>query len=360
MKRKLISWLLAIACCISLLPSNLVLAAENTGEISPSTTTVAYFTNLADYPQSSSYAQAVTVTGAALTEVGGKTRWDYGLIIIEPKEGYTFDKAWYSSSNGTQEVLNADSNVEKVLQELAIANIPVTVTNAIKDKTTCKAIKIDSVLFNTIRYKTIYLSFKQINTGNTVQQILRVKSNEITATDTTVSLEQQFDLFDDILGKDIQSIRGNNWSKNDFDINIQKYTGSGYSGVSENIVIKDETETGKYSISQTGRYSFMLTDKKNGLRYFAYVNVTFGENAPLKEGNITVSENATINYNNLSQGMITVQPKDKKELAMKNIKFSFNLPEEADIAWNSVAVNNKVFPLEVNKECIWSKKCQIL
>lgn len=350
MKRKIISWLLAIACCISLLPSNLVLA-EDTGGISPSTTTVAYFTNLADYPESANYAQVVTATSAALTEVGGKTRWDYGLIIIEPKEGYTFDKAWYPSVGYRQDEYNESnskkfevSNVGNVLKELGTidANRPSIINEAVKGKDGCMAIKVDSVLFNNIIRKTICVDFRQTNTGKIVSQRFYINSNEPSLKIKEVTINTQFDLFD------YDIFKGSELKREDFI--IDSYRNAGFTSLSIKDILQEDTAViGKYKISEIGKYNFTLKNAKNGIRYFININIT-DKDVPLEEESISVSDHAIINYNNLSYGMMTVQPKNKEDFLMKDVDFSFNLPEGAVIDWASTKINNIPKALEVNKE----------
>lgn len=141
MKRKIISWLLAIACCISLLPSNLVLAVEDTGEANLPVTTVMYFTNLSEFPESENYAEISTVTGAAIRGVGAHTRWDNGLIIIEPnteleKKGYRFDKAYYPSDANNSQILEI-STVEDILKNWGSS---ITIPQKIKYDITSKKI----------------------------------------------------------------------------------------------------------------------------------------------------------------------------------------------------------------------------
>lgn len=358
MKRKIISWLLVVACCLSLLPGNLVIAEES-GETYPSTTTVAYFTDLSEFPESANYAQVITVTGAALTEVGGKTRWDNGLIIVEPTDGYTFDKAWYPSTNNYQDTYNNNSiefnitTVNAILNKWDNQTIPSKINSAVDNKKDYKAIEIDSTLYNKIIYKTICLDFKD-NAGNIISQRLRIFSNEISINRQTVKMGQQFDLFsNNILGKAIQNVKGNNWKRDNFDITRYKQSGSGNGSIPKEILTEYE-DIGKYSISQAGNYSFILNDKENGLRYFSNIDVILDENAPLKRENVTVSNNALVNYNKLSQGIIEVQPTDKTEFVMTNIDFSFNLPEEAVIDWSSVKVNNGNFPLELNRSKLFT------
>lgn len=162
----------------------------------------------------------------------------------------------------------------------------------------------------------------------------------------TVEIGQQFDLFNNNIiqfKKTIQEFKGESFNRNDFEITKYDSSGSGNSYIPEKFLT--ESGVGKYSISKAGEYSFILNDKKNGIRYFAGVNVILGKNAPLKEGDITVSDNALINYNKLSQGIITVSPKNEKEFVMTNIDFFFNLPEGATIDWNSMQSNNKKITL---------------
>lgn len=354
MKRKIISWLLAVACCLSLLPGNLVIAEESGGTY-PSTTTIAYFTNQSQLPESADYAQAITVTGAALTkatEVGGKTRWDFGMIIIEPNDGYTFEKAWYSSNSQELTVATVQDILNKWGQAI---KIPSKIENAINSKLQCKAIEIDSVLHNEIKFNTISLDFKN-SSGNIISQKVYIQSNEIWANDVNLKINENFDLFSDkILGATIKKFKGNNYSKENFEIRSYQNTGSGNNN-NQNL---EKHQDGTYSISKTGNYEFILNDIETGIRYMVSIGVILGENAPLKKENINVSENVLINDKELSKGIIEIQPASSEEYLeylVKNVKISFtNLPEGATIKWNTVKVNNRNFPLELNKETSFSK-----
>lgn len=353
MKRKIISWLLAIACCISLLPSNLVLAVEDTGGISPSTTTVAYFTDLITYPESANYAQVVTATSAAITtEVGGKTKWDNGLIIIEPENGYDFVEA-YLLSDKSQTFKT--STVKTIVNNWGRAvNIPEKISSSISGKDSCKAIEIDTNLYNQIRYGTISLDFKNNTTGKTVSQKFKINSNQINVNmqDKEINTNTVFDLFgDEILGEKIQR---SDWQRADFEIAEMRRVGSGSYNIPEGFLEREKVK-GNYRALKASVYHFNVTDKKTGIMYVVFINVVLDENAPLKKGSITVlTNNAIINDDNWKQATFNVNPSNKDEFVVKNVDFSFNLPEGAIIDWSSVQVqeSGSIYPLEleVNKE----------
>lgn len=360
MKQKIISWMLAIACCFSLLPGNLVTAAE-TGETELPVTTVAYFTNQSEFKDSGNYAQAVTVTGSAVVEVGEKTRWDYGLIMIEPndqlkKKGYTFDKAWYSSGENNSTTLGTSTVAQVLAGWRNSVTIPSKISNDINSKQNYTSIEINSTLYNQIRGKTIFIEFKN-NTGESVTQRLNIRSFYVQKNIQNWQVNTQFDLFgDNILG---QEIGRNDWTRSDFTIAAMRRTGTSSDRVPEGFLEGlDNTgdDFGKYSALRAGIYHFNVSDKKTGIIYTVFVNVVLDEDAPLKEGSIIVSNNASINYNNLPQAMINVRPKNSNEFVMKNVDFSFNLPEGASIDWSSIQVDDRKpsLGLEMNKEKIFS------
>ncbi|MBO4782957.1 MAG: hypothetical protein J5522_11215, partial [Lachnospiraceae bacterium] len=80
---------------IEFAPSVEVAAQEELNEI-PGKITVIDFSSLTEFPGSGNYAEVKVASGSAISlSAGGNTKWTYGLIAIEPDDGWTFTGAKY-------------------------------------------------------------------------------------------------------------------------------------------------------------------------------------------------------------------------------------------------------------------------
>lgn len=295
----------------------------------------ATFMNFSDqrvYPASS--VEVKTTTGSAIT-VGGRKKWDYGFIIIEPQNEYSVENIYsIVRENGNETVKNFElSTVESVCGKVTGVDIPNDVANVLNstDRST-PAVFISRSDYLNICYQTLYISL--VNQEGSHQVIeARIESDEISLSPLTLALEESFDIFEHPSLKQILSEEG--LLVSDFSVNM-----SAINSTPNDAVIKEENSA-KYIAKKTGIVKFRLESKIDGRRFEFLVYITIGD-GPIKDDQITLSSNARLDTRNSSQGMYNIYPSDTNTMALKELSMEFNLPEGAVIDWSKTNIDGTV------------------
>ena len=122
-QRKIIAWLLTLACIISLLPVNGMRASAEETELTQESAGKITFVYFADADQYIAEPQFVEVTDPSEeAQVGGEVKWSYGMMFLEPEAGYTVKEVsygWDSNQEGILEV-GTGADISEKYAELGV------------------------------------------------------------------------------------------------------------------------------------------------------------------------------------------------------------------------------------------------
>ena len=330
LKKYLSTFMVIILVCLSITTGKPVQAGENEQDyVVPCEVTFINFADQRDYP--SSFVEVQTTTGSAIN-VGGKAKWDYGFIIIEPQNGYSVEQVYsIIRENDTERTQNLEvSSVESVCGKVTGVDIPNDVANILNstDKST-PAVFISRSDYLNMRNQTLYISM--VN-GEGSHQVIeaRIESDELFLSPLTMTMEESFDIFEHPSLKQILSEEGLSVSN----FNVEMYA---VNSTPNDAVIKEES-SGKYIAKKTGIVTFQLESKIDGRRFEFYVYITMGD-GPIKDEQITLGSNAWLDTRNSAQGMYNIYPSDSNTMALKELTMEFNLPEGAVIDWSKTNID---------------------
>lgn len=351
----MIAWLLALACVISMLPINTMHASANTpeqgavGESAGKITFVYY----ADIEQFSSEPKIVEVTDSTnVAEVGGEVKWSYGMMFLEPADGYTVKEVYYGSDTGVEFnkegtlSVGTGADISQIYAELNIG-MPQSVADKLAASTATPAVYLPREDYDKIKYKQI----RAVLTNGTqdVTYQINVKTDVFSHENDAnwrinVEMGDTFNLYEASAGLK-EEIDNKGWNASDFKVLSLGPTGSG-----ERDALEKKDDLGTYEVVKHGvTYAAFLQNTKNGLEYHLFI--MFVINGPLSVEKITHSDNLDMSTWVFETGNLVFSVNGGKTTA-KEMWVEMELPSGASIDWSTATVGIDDFKLYEGSEPI--------
>ncbi len=310
--------------------------AQADGPESPGEVTVVIFSDKNAASDWNSLAEIKTVSGPAITaggtafEVGGKTQWNHGMIIIDAQNGWTFKKATYASDKElTSETLAAAISDVTTNSGNEIPDDVRTLLNSYssEDKNRIDAIYINRALYKQINYDSVIIEFEK--NGTTLTTEVDVKSDEYCDSDgLSVKVGDEFDIFEVDKVKD--KVFAGGYTRSDYSIDTYGIDATPSNALEKLYGSENDEDFGLFKATISGINSIELINKKNGLSYEFWVLMT-DDSMPLKMNDFVLPDTVRIENNTdpSDTGKYTIYSKEKDFLT--ELTMNFSVPDGCEI-----------------------------
>lgn len=326
---------------IEFAPSVEAAAQEELNEI-PGKITVIDFSSLTEFPGSGNYAEVKVASGSAISlSAGGNTKWTYGLIAIEPDDGWTFTGAKYKKDE-TDTVLEVKklSDVIKSINDDSGDNVPKKINTLFEgfseDELQNKAIYIDRATYTNIVWgDDIVLSYEKGEETGTVQLHL---NKDFRSYFLEVNVGETFNFFNlDVVKENV--LENGKYKSSDFRIEHYGINSTPASAL-EPLFESDNSENyGEFEVKQTGKNEIHLVNKLNGIQHEFSIDMLIAGEMPLVMTDFNLDEESSISSDtgDNDTGKYSVYPEGKN--VFKDFSMNFELPDGVTVSNATLTAN---------------------
>ena len=321
----------------------------------PAIITVADFSDRGIASDFDALSEVKVISGSAITisaspaafSIGGKSQWNHGVVIIEPRNGWSFKGAKFGNNIPT----TVDSEIETdSLENVFItlesnvsneSNIPTNVKTLMQTYSTHASSLTGAYINRGIYSQSEYFTFSFAK--NDEIQTIKVKVNSdapsvVKSYDYTA--RQELDVFGE-LDAVYPDVLNENYQRSDYEI---KMSYGSRTPVNNNAKTSDPTDAdyGKYILySGAGQLRFELKNNKNGITYVLEAEC-YSTSMPLHKADFIFPSGVEIGSNGGTKdlGDYYITPKTSK--AFTEFTVSFTLPNDTSL--KSIEFGRKDIP----------------
>ncbi|MCR4625439.1 MAG: hypothetical protein K5795_05670, partial [Lachnospiraceae bacterium] len=245
---------------LSLAPWTGASAEEN--DAVPGKVTVIDFADMVTYPDAGALAEIKVASGSAIGfSAGGKAEWNYGIIIIEPDEGWSLERVFYGDEEISLNTEKLSSVISKVRSD-AENTIPDAVDEVFNgygnDTDNVDAIYVDRALYNKIWDDHIVLSYIKDSEKKTYDFKL---NRDHTWISYTVEVGTEFNVFD--IEEVEQKLLINGYGRKDYEVGISSRNSTANDAMKILFESSDSEDYGKVKAVKSGQFIINLKNLKN-------------------------------------------------------------------------------------------------